>query len=149
MQIFGRCHRRAAARVEPPKLNVCRGCVNNHSKSGPIPSLPQRLQPLEAKILVFRPHRLAGVELEGDHALREGPPVLIGQIEDQPAVEVVPDMVSPGDDHDVVPIVDLHELRELGLVDDLGRDLLAFRLPRRLLAHLADSLPAAGTPPSS
>ena len=99
----------------------------------------------ETDIAVFGPHRLASVELQRQHPFTRGQfRVIIREIKNQPAIEVMPDPLSLGTDDDIVPVIEFHQVCEFILVDERSNDLFApFCLPRRLLAHLANSPPLA------
>ena len=102
------------------------------------------LQPLEANVAKLRPHGLSGVKLQRQHPLGECQiRLIIGEIENQAAVEPVADMVTLRPDHDIIPIVEFHEALEFIRIDECADHLLPVGLPRCLLAHLTDSPPLA------
>lgn len=67
----------------------------------------------DSEMFELRPHRRAGVELEGDDAFGERQlRVLVGEVEDRGAVKEMLDAVALGDDDVVVPIVEFEQLLE-------------------------------------
>jgi hypothetical protein len=94
-----------------------------------------------ANVLELRPHRLSGVQLQRDDPfLQRQFRVVVGEVQNQPVVEVVLDVIPLRDDDDVVPIIELEEFFVPCGVDQIGFDeLLAVRLPGGLLTDQADA----------
>ena len=73
------------------------------------------------------------MELQGKYAFAESRIRAVREIENQPVVEIVPNVSALRDDHHVVSIVELEELLETGLIDECFGDLLAVISPRCFL----------------
>src|SRR5450756_1681896 len=101
---------------------------------------PDRSILFDADVLELAPHGFAGMELQGDDAfLQRQIRLLIGEIDDQEAVEVVFDIISLGDDDVIVPAIEFESGPVIVLVAEGGHDRLLAILPHRLFTDEADA----------
>jgi len=97
---------------------------------------------LDADVLELRPHGPASVELQGKYAFAESRIRAVREIENQPVVEIVPNVSALRDDHHVVPIVELEELLEAGLlrVEIVSLGNRRYTNPENALAHRSEGI---------
>lgn len=88
-------------------------------------------------VLELGPHRRSGVELQSQFPLERRALRGVGEVGDEPPVEVVPQVAALRDDDDIVPVVQFDQLREFILRDDRAEGLLF----ANLLGVVRDLLP--------
>ena len=85
------------------------------------------------------------MQLEGKYAFAQGQlRIVVREIQHQDIVQVVLNVRSLGDDHDLVPVVELEQFLEpFGIDQRVGDRFLAVFAPSGLLADQADAAPLA------
>lgn len=80
----------------------------------------------DADVFELDPHRFASVELQREDTLSQGFGVIVGEVQNEPAVHVVLDVIAVGDDDDVVPLI---KFKKLGVLFGSNQVACDFLLP--------------------
>jgi hypothetical protein len=95
---------------------------------------------LDSNVFELHPHRFAGVKLKGQDAAEERLFwMIVGEIKDEAIVEIVLNVSSLADDHDIIPAIQIEELLVSSRINQLADHLLAVLVPRGLFANKARS----------